>query len=60
MKHYKVKEGVERVNGKRVPPDRSVTLSDAQARYEFDQGKLETLNPTLPDKQSRKTEKKED
>jgi len=41
MKQYKVKEGVERVNGKRVPPDRTVTLSDEQARYEFDQGKLE-------------------
>lgn len=59
MKAYKVKLGVARVNGKRVPEDRLVTLSDEQARYEFDQGKLEAPAPA-PEKPSRKAEKKEE
>jgi len=56
MKTYLVKEGVERVNGKRVPTDRKVHLTDEQARYEFDQGKLEQLI----EKQPRKADKKEE
>jgi len=56
MKDYKVKEGVLRVNGQRVPPDRIVKLTDEQARYEFDQGKLEAP----AEKPVRKTEKKDE
>lgn len=40
-KVYRVHEGVEWVNGARVPADRKVHLTDAEARFDLDQGRIE-------------------
>ena len=40
-KVYRVREGVEWVNGARVPPDRKVRLTEAEARFDLDQGRIE-------------------
>ena len=43
MQKYKVRDGVERVNGKRVPDSRIVELSDAEAKYELAMQKIEPV-----------------
>lgn len=40
MKHYIVKPDVQRIDGKRVPDDRVVRLSESAARYHLDMGQI--------------------
>ncbi|MFS2324033.1 hypothetical protein U2P60_01095 [Brucella sp. H1_1004] len=40
-KTYRVRPGVDWVNGARVPATRKVSLSDVEARYELDHGRIE-------------------
>lgn len=40
---YRVREGVEWVNGARVPPDRKVRLAEVEARFDLEQGRIEPL-----------------
>lgn len=40
-KSYRVLPGVEWVNGARVPATRKVSLSDAEARFDLDHGRIE-------------------
>lgn len=40
-KLYRVREGVAWVNGTRVPDTRIVELTEAEARFDLDQGRLE-------------------
>jgi hypothetical protein len=42
---YRVLEGVTRVNGQRVTPGQEIELTEAQARYELDQLKIEPIAP---------------
>lgn len=46
-KVYRVREGVEWVNGARVPEDRLVTLTAAQARFDLEQGRIELDKPSI-------------
>lgn len=41
-KSYRVLPGVEWVNGARVPATRKVSLSDAEARFDLDHGRIES------------------
>lgn len=40
-KSYRVRPDVEWVNGARVPLNRKVVLSDTEARYDLDHGRIE-------------------
>ena len=40
-KQYRVHEGVAWVNGARVPDDRMVRLTEAEARFDLEQGRIE-------------------
>jgi hypothetical protein len=40
-KSYRVRQDVEWVNGARVPSNRKVMLSEAEARYDLDHGRVE-------------------
>ena len=40
VRHYRVREGVEWVNGARVPADRIVSLTAAEARFDIEQGRI--------------------
>lgn len=44
-KIYRVHEGVEWVNGARVPADRTVRLSTAEARFDLEQGRIGLMLP---------------
>lgn len=46
-KTYKVAPGVAWVNGARVPADRKVQLTDAEARFDIEQGRV-TLDEDVP------------
>lgn len=41
--NYRVREGVEWVNGARVPASRIVRLTDAEARFDREQGRIESI-----------------
>ncbi|MEN5300193.1 hypothetical protein [Ochrobactrum sp. S1502_03] len=45
VKTYRVRPGVEWVNGARVPATRKVSLSDTEARFDLDHGRLERPEP---------------
>ena len=51
-KQYRVHEGVAWVNGARVPDDRKVRLTEAEARFNLEQGRIaplaETIRPAKP------------
>ncbi len=47
-KLYRVREGVAWVNGARVPADRTVRLSDAEARFDLEQGRIAPAAPPQP------------
>lgn len=51
-KQYRVHEGVAWVNGARVPDDRKVRLTEAEARFDLEQGRIaplaETIRPAKP------------
>lgn len=47
MKSYRVRPGVEWVNGARVPATRKVNLSDAEARFDLDHGRIEPSGAKL-------------
>lgn len=52
LKAYRVLDGVETVDGQRVPEDRIVRLSDISARFDLDAGKilpLDEAKPTAPE-----------
>jgi len=40
-RHYRVRDGVAWVNGARVPDDRKVRLTEAEARFDLEQGRIE-------------------
>lgn len=42
-KNYLVREGVDWINGARVPADRIVSLTDAEALYDMGLGRIEAL-----------------
>jgi hypothetical protein len=44
LKSYRAHEGVETVDGRRVPEDRILRLTDAQARFDLDAGKIAPLD----------------
>lgn len=48
-KLYRVREGVEWVNGARVPADRLVRLTAEQARFDLDQGRISLVKEDIPD-----------
>lgn len=48
-KVYRVREGVEWVNGARVPQDRRVRLTEAEARFDLEQGRIEPDATILDD-----------
>lgn len=41
MSQYRVKDGIEAVDGRPVPESRIVTLTSEAARYDLDAGKIE-------------------
>lgn len=43
-KTYRVRPGVEWVNGTRVPESRKVSLTDTEARFDLDHGRIEILS----------------
>ncbi len=43
-KLYRVNPGVAWVNGVRVPPDRKLRLTDAEARFDLEQGRIAPFN----------------
>lgn len=45
VKVYRVREGVEWVNGARVPADRMVRLTAAEARFDLEQARIGLLLP---------------
>lgn len=51
-KQYRVRDGVAWVNGARVPDDRKVRLTEAEARFDLEQGRIaplaETIRPAKP------------
>lgn len=47
VKTYRARPGVEWVNGARVPATRKVSLSDVEARFDLDHGRIE-LSGTKP------------
>lgn len=48
-KVYRVREGVEWVNAARVPQDRKVRLTEAEARFDLEQGRIEPDVTSLDD-----------
>jgi hypothetical protein len=48
LKAYRVLDGVETVDGQRVPEDRIVRLSDISARFDLDAGKIVPLDEAKP------------
>jgi hypothetical protein len=46
-RRYRVLDGVTRVNGQRVTPGQEIELTEAQARYEVDQLKLEPVGSVV-------------
>ena len=44
LKPFFVLDGVETVDGQRVPPDRIVRLTDTSARFDLDAGKIVPLD----------------
>ncbi|MCG6115103.1 MAG: hypothetical protein MEQ84_07875 [Mesorhizobium sp.] len=45
-RQYRVKPGVTVVNGAKVPPSRIVTLTETQARYDLDHGRIAPARKT--------------
>ncbi|MFN4098151.1 MAG: hypothetical protein ACK4GT_00105 [Pararhodobacter sp.] len=43
LRQYRVRPGVTAVNGQKVPSNRLVMLSDVQARYDLDHGRIEPV-----------------
>lgn len=48
-KDFRVKDGVEAVDGRPVPESRIVTLTPEAARYDLDTGKIEPVAPQKDD-----------
>ncbi|WP_152544458.1 hypothetical protein [Brucella rhizosphaerae] len=46
-KSYRARPGVEWVNGARVPATRKVNLSEAEARFDLDHGRIEPSGAKL-------------
>lgn len=44
-KVYRVRDGVAWVNGARVPDDRKVRLTAAEARFDLEQGRIAPVAP---------------
>lgn len=42
-KTYRVHPGIDWVNGSRVPESRKVSLTDTEARFDLDHGRIELL-----------------
>ncbi|MGY6709708.1 MAG: hypothetical protein ACXIVF_15420 [Rhizobiaceae bacterium] len=45
-RQYRVRPGVTMVNGAKVPANRIVTLTETQARYDLDHGRIEPARKT--------------
>lgn len=53
------KLNVERINGKRIPENRIVSLTDTEVKYERDMGKITLIDPVETKRTKNKTEKQE-
>lgn len=42
-RQYRARPGVTTINGAKVPANRIVTLTDRQARYDLDHGRIEPV-----------------
>lgn len=57
-KKYLVREGVDWINGARVPADRIVALTDAEALYDKGLGRIEPLPAKAGSRKTPKGEEK--